>query len=70
LKIFNGRRLGVSFENFCLWIATVKSGKRAIIHGPEYVVMSRNIYEELVKPPEPIIFEDELKPPPAGGDRP
>lgn len=42
-------RMGKSYHMFMVFVDMVRSGKEAIVHGPEYVVISRKKYEELVK---------------------
>lgn len=56
------RRFGLSFENFCKYVLQVKRGKKAIIYGPGYVVLSDNLYKELIKKEQPTIFIDEASP--------
>ena len=43
------KRYGFQFKNFCEFIYQVKNGKKALILGPDYVVMSTNYYNELKK---------------------
>ena len=40
------------FEIFTRFIEEIKKDKRCIIYGGEYVILSRNVYDEIVKEPE------------------
>lgn len=53
------RRNGLTYENLMLFLVQVKMRKKAIIYGPDYVVLSRPLYDELTRKPDPeIIFDD------------
>lgn len=41
-------RAGKLFIQFKEFIAAVKSGKRAVMYAPDYVVMSQNAYQDLI----------------------
>lgn len=56
----NRRKHGLTFENFCHFIAQVKTKKKALIYGPDYVVLSRPLYDALTRIPDPEIFFDEM----------
>jgi hypothetical protein len=56
-------RFGKAFAQFTDFVLQVKTGKRALIITPDYVVMSKNIFDELSKPignPEIIEFNEEV----------
>lgn len=43
----------LSFDLFTKFIFQVKTKKKTLIYGPDYVVMSRNLYDELTRAPDP-----------------
>jgi len=55
------RILGKAFSAFTKFQAEVKTGKRIIYHGVDWVAMDRKSYEDLVKRAEekPVIEIDE-----------
>ena len=44
---FNANRSGKSTSMLADYITSVKSGRRAMIHGPDYVVMDRKTFENI-----------------------
>lgn len=62
MRITNShRRDGLSFENFQHFVYQVKNRKKVLVYGPDYVVMSRNLYDELTRTPDPeIVFDESL----------
>lgn len=55
----SGRRHGLTFENFQHFVFQVKTRKKVLVYGPDYVVMSRPLYDALTRAPDPEIFFDE-----------
>lgn len=43
----NARRMGKSYQMFSSFVSMVRSGKEAIVFGPEYVVISKNKFDSL-----------------------
>lgn len=63
------KRSGQNFETFLRFMFEVKNGKKAIIHGLDYIVMSRNLYEEITKSkPSQIFIDEEIPLPPEVGE--
>lgn len=48
----NPRQHGKAYSQYTSYIKSVREGKKAIVVGSEYVVMSMNMYKELKKNPE------------------
>ena len=66
IKVTDPRQAGKAYSQYMQYITQVRSGKKAIVMGPEYVVMSMNMYKELTKPPPGFtsdrVVYDELAP--------
>jgi len=47
--IYHGGRRGMkTFLTYQSFIMSVQSGKKSIVYGPDYVVLSRNVYDKMV----------------------
>ena len=46
-EAFGGRRTFKQFNGYMQFIASVQRGEHAVVFGPNYVVLSRNKYDEL-----------------------
>ena len=51
---FGARRSHKSWLAFQSFIKSVKEGKKCIIYSPDYVVISKNVYDEMIHKLNPL----------------